>query len=132
MGISSYAIRQLCQHGLIEAEYSGIEGVRIPRPENPPGWYLAGTPASAPCCFADTIWLDGNQGQPLRQRNGAQSRYLAIADDYDAELAEAHRAGDRAADAMVHFRCVREIGPAMLDALKRYQDAVALLAEAVD
>lgn len=60
-----------------------------------------------------------------------RAEYLAISADYDAELAAAHNAGDRTAVALMHLKRARGIGPAMLQALKRYQEAVAALAEAV-
>lgn len=61
-----------------------------------------------------------------------RAEYLAIAVAYDEELAAAHNAGDRTAEAVLHLKCARGIGPAMLEALKRYQEAVAALAEARD
>lgn len=58
-----------------------------------------------------------------------RAEYLAIAADYDTELKMAHAAGDQTAEALVHLRRANEIGPSMLDALKRYQEAVALLVD---
>jgi hypothetical protein len=58
---------------------------------------------------------------------GAQ--YRALADSYDTLLMKAHNAGHGATAAASYLRAAVGMAPAMVEALKRYQEAVAALVD---
>ncbi len=55
------------------------------------------------------------------------AEYRALTDAYDAELRQAHNAGHGSLELIEHLRNANAMAPQVLDALKRYQAAVAAL-----
>lgn len=56
--------------------------------------------------------------------------YRTLANAYDEELVAAHNARPRTPEGIAHLRKANAMAPYLLDALSRYQAAVATLAEA--
>ena len=64
---------------------------------------------------------------PFALAMARRAEYQSIADAYDSALEDAHRAGTGTAATIEHLQKANKMGPAMLKALERYQEAVALL-----
>jgi len=68
-----------------------------------------------------------DEDDPFALAMACRAEYQSIADSYDSALQDAHNAGHGTAEAMGHLKRANEMGPAMRQALERYQEAVALL-----